>query len=267
MDGDPGAARPVTAMVVAILGVALASVGAVRLAGRGGSRRGTNTGADTQGVVSFHHGIPVAPGSSRRSGGPPARHVVALAAGAGALGTAVVAGWVPVVVGTVAAVAGRAAVVRLRARRREAARIRAIPDLVDLFGLAAAAGLPVAAALHAVAPRAPAPVRAAIHAASANQRRGLSVAEVLARLRRDLGARGEALVDALADAARSGTPLVPTLANVAAVVHRRRAADAEEAARRLPVTLLFPLACCILPAAVLLALVPVLLVSVGSLRA
>jgi len=36
-------------------------------------------------------------------------------------------------------------------------------------------------------------------------------------------------------------------------------------ARRLPVTMLLPLVACILPAAILLAVVPVLLVSVSSL--
>ncbi len=73
------------------------------------------------------------------------------------------------------------------------------------------------------------------------------------------------LVDALAEHDRYGTPLGPSLARAAVEARARRRRHAEEAARRLPVTLLFPLVLTTLPAFFLLAIVPLLAGSLGSL--
>ncbi len=150
-----------------------------------------------------------------------------------------------------------------RRRRDEAGG--AVPELVDLFRLAAGAGAPVSTSVVLVAPRAPEPVRAAMDDASGRLRRGLPLAEVLAALGEDLGAEAAPLVDALARSAATGASAVDLLDAVAAQAHDRRRRRAEEAARRLPVTMLLPLALCILPAAVVLAVVPVLVASLRSL--
>lgn len=178
---------------------------------------------------------------------------------------ATVVGWGAAIATAACLAGGWVAQRRGRERRRRAERDVAVPDLVDLFSLAASAGLPVATALPVVAERSPPAVRSAMKAASAHLTLGGSTAKALHRLRGSLGPRAEPLLDALDVAARTGTPLRPALAAVAVAAHHQRASAAEEAARRLPVTLLFPLACCILPAAVLLALAPVLVVSLGSL--
>jgi len=154
---------------------------------------------------------------------------------------------------------------RLRRRRERAAIAAAVPDLVDLFLVSASAGQTVAASLSAVAPRAPAPVLPAVQTANDRFGRGLPLAECLADLGLALGPAGEPLTDALRQSAAAGVPLVPLLEGVAASARDERRRRAQEAARRLPVTMLFPLVLCILPAAVLLAVVPVLFVSVGSL--
>jgi tight adherence protein C len=170
--------------------------------------------------------------------------------------------------GALLSVAVAARIIVVRHRRVEVARRRdgAIPDLVDLFAIAASAGLPVASALPLVAPRAPPALAASVNRAARHVTSGGALGEALADLRRDLGPDGHDLVRALEEGARTGTPLAPVLGAVASTARDRQARRAEERARRLPVTLLFPLVCCTLPAAVLLALVPILVSSIGSLR-
>ncbi|WP_421118348.1 type II secretion system F family protein [Aquihabitans daechungensis] len=171
-------------------------------------------------------------------------------------------------VAVVAAVAGASAgpmFDRLRAQQQRSALAAAVPDLVDLFVVAASAGQTVAGSLAVVAPRAPAATLPAVCAAHARFRRGLPLADCLAELGSELGPDGGPLADALRQAASAGVPLVPLLEGVAAAARDRRRRRAQEVARRLPVTLLFPMVACILPAAILLAVVPVLLVSVASL--
>lgn len=74
------------------------------------------------------------------------------------------------------------------------------------------------------------------------------------------------LVDALADHDRYGTPLGPILDRVAVEARLARRRQAEQAAQRLPVTLLFPLVLTVLPAFVLLVVVPLLAGSLASLE-
>jgi tight adherence protein C len=87
----------------------------------------------------------------------------------------------------------------------------------------------------------------------------------LAALVDDLGPDAAPVAHVLVDGAATGAPLGPPLAAVAATARDRRRREAEAAARRLPVQLLFPLVCCILPAFGLLAVVPLLAASLRSL--
>ena len=148
--------------------------------------------------------------------------------------------------------------------RHDAALADQLPDVVDLLALTAAAGLPVAAALVAVGRRPGGPLGVGLGRAGAHVRHGGSTAEALARLAATGGAV-RPLVDALVQHDRYGTPLLPALERVGieARAHRRR--RSEEAARRLPVTLLFPLVLTTFPAFVLLTVVPLLAGSLGSL--
>lgn len=169
------------------------------------------------------------------------------------------------VVGGGGALVGRQILDRVRARRRRAAVTAAVPDLVDLFLVSASAGQPVASSLGIVSSRAPGAVRPVVEAAADRFAHGLALSECLHGLGDDLGRSGVPLTDALRQAAVSGVPLVPLLEGVAAATRDERRRRAQEVARRLPVTMLIPLVACTLPAAVLLAVVPVLLVSVASL--
>ena len=79
---------------------------------------------------------------------------------------------------------------RRRRLRVAAARLAAVPELVELFVVAASAGLPVAVALEAVAGRSPQPLRADVRAASGRFDQGVPLLECLADLGRSLGPAG-----------------------------------------------------------------------------
>jgi tight adherence protein C len=192
-------------------------------------------------------------GADRRAGW------AAIAAGA-LVPTAPALAAVPVVVAVAAPVlAGR------RDRAREEAQLHdQLPDVVDLLALTTAAGLPIGAALVAIAGRPGGPLGATLARAGALVRHGGSTGEALALLG-GLSPAVRPLVDALVQHDRYGTPLLPALERVAIEARARRRRRAEEAARRLPVTLLFPLVLTTFPAFVLLTVVPLLAGSLGSL--
>jgi tight adherence protein C len=153
-----------------------------------------------------------------------------------------------------------------RARRaHQAAVTDQLPDVVDLLALTTAAGLPIAAALCAIGPRPGGPLGAALERAAAHINRGGTTASALGLVAQDAGVSTRPLIDALAAHDRYGTPLAPALERVAIECRLRRRRQAEEAARRLPVTLLFPLVLTTLPAFALLTVVPLLAGSFGSL--
>ena len=147
----------------------------------------------------------------------------------------------------------------------EALTRRTIPELVDLLRLAVGAGVSVHQLIPTIEPHVPAVFAPAIgeirRRVSLGQRLGdaLDVLDVLGDPVRPLTA-------VLRSAAFDGVPLGPSLDRVAADARLQRRRSAEIAARRLPVQLLFPLVLCILPAFGLLAIVPLLASSLGSLR-
>ena len=156
----------------------------------------------------------------------------------------------------------------LAARRAQAAHetrlLDQLPDVVDLLALTTVAGLPAGAAIVAIGDRPGGPLGMAMAGAAGRLGRGASTAEALDALRA-VGPAARPLVDALLQHDRYGTPLLPALERVAIEARARRRRRAEEAARRLPVVLLFPLVLTTFPAFVLLTVVPLLAGSLGSL--
>lgn len=195
---------------------------------------------------------------------PPGRPVTAGALLA-LVGVALAVG--PFAAATLAVAAGTGRWLSVR-RRRVATRRRieaTLPDLIDLFVVAASAGHPVAAALELVAARAPSPTAEPLADAVARLVHGATLDDTLAGLGAALGPPAAPLVQALRDGARDGGPLTERLGVVAATARDVRRRDAEARARRVPVQMLFPLVCCTLPAVGLLAVVPLLVASLSSL--
>jgi tight adherence protein C len=159
---------------------------------------------------------------------------------------------------------------RLRARRAlqhaEAAVVDELPDVVDLLSLTTAAGLPVGAAIRAIGGRPGGRLGPALAAATASLAHGAATSDALAALADRGGPAIRRLVDALADHDRYGTPLGPVLDRVSVESRLARRRQAEQAAHRLPVSLLFPLVLTVLPAFVLLVVIPLLAGSLAALE-
>ena len=217
------------------------------------------SGGDRPAGAGWSAGAPPAGAARRRAHG----RLVLVVAGGLAL---IVAGPTGALALGAAAMVGTAVVRRAAVRRHRRAVERAVPELVDLLRVAAAAGHPVRGCVDAVADRSPPSVRAALARARQRADLGLPLVEALRSAAPDLGEFGPAVVDALIAAQVTGAPLVPALDRLAVAARDRRRRAAEEEARRLPVALLFPLVCCVLPAFGLLAVVPLLAASLESLR-
>lgn len=155
-------------------------------------------------------------------------------------------------------------------RSRREARSRAeqvreqLPDVVDLFRLAIGAGLTVRLAVDAVAYRCGGIFADRLLEVQRRVVLGQRLTDALDALT-DLGEPVRPLTGALIASERDGAPLGLSLERVATDARLLRRRAAEEAARRLPVKLLFPLVACILPAFFLLAVVPLLGGALGSL--
>jgi len=158
----------------------------------------------------------------------------------------------------------------VRARRHDRRRLAALaadlPDVVDLFVLAVGAGLTVALAVATVSRRASGPLGAELCQVCDDVALGRRLAEALDDVPRRCGEAVRPLTAALVASERCGAPLSAGLERLADEVRRDRRRKAEEAARRIPVKLLFPLVGCTLPAFALLTVAPLIAGAVRSLH-
>lgn len=151
-------------------------------------------------------------------------------------------------------------------RRRLAAMAGDLPDVVDLLVLAVGAGLTVPLAAVAVSRRATGPLGAELARACVEAGLGRRLADALDDVPARAGEAVRPLVAALIASERYGAPLVAGLERLAGEVRADRRRRAEEAARKVPVKLLFPLVACTLPAFALLTVAPLVASAVRSLR-
>ncbi len=155
---------------------------------------------------------------------------------------------------------------RRRHRRWLAAVAADLPDVVDLLVLAVGAGLTVRLAVAAVARRAPGPLGSELARAGHDADLGRRLADALDDVPDRAGEATRPLVAALVASERYGAPLGASLERLAHEVRADRRRRAEEAARKVPVKLLFPLVSCTLPAFGLLTVAPLVASAVRSLR-
>jgi tight adherence protein C len=174
----------------------------------------------------------------------------------------------PPVAPVLALAAWAAPVVRARRRARRPAEAvrRSLPEVVDLLGLAVGAGLTVPLAVTTVARRHDGPIAAELARVVDEAGHGRGWADALDDAGTRLGPAVRPVVAALVASERYGAPLADALVVLAVEARADRRRRAEEAARRVPVKLLFPLVLCVLPAFVLLTIAPLLAGALGSLR-
>ena len=153
---------------------------------------------------------------------------------------------------------------RRRARGAGAELARELPVALDLLGVAVGAGCTPYLAVEVAARWSPEPLAAAFDQIIRSCRLGLDFESALEATARG-APRLRPLADALLTTERLGVPVGPVLARLAEEDRTalRRAAEAH--ARRIPVRLLFPLVFLVLPAFVLLTVVPGLAAGLGRL--
>lgn len=168
------------------------------------------------------------------------------------------------------ATAGVLMAVRDRAARcREIEEIRrGVPEVVGLLGVAASAGLNPHRSIQVVSELVNGPIAPLMARAGALARAGYTAAESLTSIAEASGLdEFRSMSRAFGASERQGAPLAPTLRRLGRDLAEQRRRRAEAAARKAPVRVLFPLVVCVLPAFVLLAVVPVFVDTLNVVRA
>ena len=151
-------------------------------------------------------------------------------------------------------------------RRKDVELAAAMPDLLDVLAVSVTAGLSPRLALERAPDLLPGPVGAVL----TSIRREVELGTTWSRALHSAAAAFDLeefrrLAVTLSRAERLGSPVAERLRDLAIEVRAERRARREERARRAPIQMLFPLVFLILPAFVLAAVVPALLVATRDL--
>lgn len=141
-----------------------------------------------------------------------------------------------------------------------------LPDAVDLLAVCTRAGLNLALSLKRVADEAQGVLGREFQLMVKQIELGIPRREAMAKLAARVELEDlDALVATVANADRFGTQVAGSLETLSSEIRMKRRRAAEEQARRAPVKILFPLVFLILPAFILLTVVPLLLGTFRSL--
>jgi pilus assembly protein TadC len=162
--------------------------------------------------------------------------------------------------------ASRAVNQRKARRRLRQQLILGLPETVDLGRIVVGSGATVSETVEVLAARAPPPFAEAFRAVVMEVSRGVRLVDALPTAANHAGEPTRGLVRALQAGERDGVSVAPLLERVRVEALRVRRHELEVAARRLPVLLLFPLVLCVLPAFILLTVVPLLASALQDLQ-
>lgn len=154
---------------------------------------------------------------------------------------------------------------RAQMRAEHDAIIAQLPELADLYGIALRSGHNVATATAEVVRWGRGSVIDGLDHCLEQNAQGHPLSDALEDLPGRLGESVRPLVRVLVASDRDGASIVGPLSQLAADFRLRRRRAAEITARRIPIAMLFPLVVCILPAFMLLTVVPTLIDALSSL--
>ncbi len=143
-----------------------------------------------------------------------------------------------------------------RDRQREI--LATLPEAVVLVKLVLGAGLAIPGALRSVGDVLPGVVGESFKRCMHHVDLGWRLDDAVDHLRVELSPHGDAFVSLLHSGLHDGGTMRPSFEVLMHELRSARRREAEISARRVPVLLLFPLVMCVLPAFVLLAIVPLL---------
>jgi tight adherence protein C len=153
-----------------------------------------------------------------------------------------------------------------RRKRRDRAIDDAFPDALDLFVVSVQAGLLPQQALAHVSTAVHPIIGRAFREVDERVGRGDRFVDALTCVVDHLGTRALTFVATLSAGERTGMPIGPVVDRIADEARQHRRRLAESASRELPVRLTFPLVLCTLPAFALVAIAPLLVGALSSLR-
>lgn len=171
------------------------------------------------------------------------------------------------------ALAAVAAAVALRKRAttqlatRAAAVEAGLDFTIDLVAVVLGSGGTIRGAIETVSRTGPSSVRVAFRAILDRCESGALLADALTPASDELGPAFHSLIGALAAAERDGAPVALTLQYLAEEAEQVRRWRTEAIAKRVSVSMLAPLVICLLPAVLVGAIVPLVIVSVRQLTA
>ena len=154
---------------------------------------------------------------------------------------------------------------RALTRQRQAVS-RAIPEVIDLVRLALDGGCTISLAFTAVGGRYRGALGADLQLVARDIGEGRGTASALEGLLARVGEPARPLCSALLAGERYGLPTAAMLDALAVEARATRRRQDEQRARRLPITMLFPLITCTLPAFALLTVVPLLASGLQAVR-
>ena len=141
-----------------------------------------------------------------------------------------------------------------------------VPDFVDVVSVYLRSGQPPALAFLHASDTAPGTVGVAAREVAERVHNGERFVDVLTSSRSAFGLHAQPMIDALIDTERDGLAPRELFDRLATDAHAQRRRDADIRIRALPVRLTLPLVGCILPAYVLLAVVPLLASQLSSVN-